>query len=218
MIDWERDAPCQSTADRQIGPDNMKKMLSQNIEQPLICFASKQHLTDPNKKVSSHSAVELHAYVNRACATDHTGTVHDFTWRTEQDFVASQMYFPAHARQVPALRVWKEADKAAARTGRLTEVISTHMVCRLPATDVDVCFGLIGGFAEEHILSLGLIVEAAIHVPIIESPHVHFQISRRQWSADDAFSCSIYHATSFETLAKWRRGWINALSAHANQN
>jgi hypothetical protein len=190
---------------------------SQTFEHPWICFVSKLHLKDPEKNVSSRSAVELHAYANRTRVKGHTGVAHDFK-NAGKDLVASQMYFPPHAHCVPALQVWQEADRAAALTGRPTEVISSHMLCRLPQADTGVWLDMIGSFAGEFIVSQGLICEAAIHVPIDKSVHVHFQVSCRAWSADGAFTTSLWDAKSPETRDKWRLGWVNALATHANEN
>lgn len=190
---------------------------SGGFEEPWICFVSKQHLTDPNKPVSSRSAVELHAYANRTKVTDHTGKIHDFQ-RAKQNHVGSRMYFPEQSRHLEALEIWQEADKAAALTGRPTEIISTHMLCRLPQADPDICFEMIDGFADQFLVPMGLVVEASFHDPVISSKHVHFQISKLPWSEDGVFTNAFYHATSQQTRAGWRRGWVDALKAYANQN
>ncbi len=191
---------------------------TQAFEQPLNCFVSKRHLKDPAQRVSSTSAVQLHAYANRSRVTDHSGMVHDFTPMTKRDFVSSEMYFPVNVPTAPALRVWQAADQAAERTGRATEIISNHMICRLPAASPEIWRAMITCFVEEYLTAMGLIVEATLHNPCNKSPHVHFQISRRRWSADGAFEGAIFHATSAETRARWRRGWINGLAAHAQQS
>lgn len=188
---------------------------TQKFEAPSICFVSAQHLIDPEKNVSSRSAVELHAYANRVLVEGHTGKVHNFR-NAGKDLVASQMYFPPNVSHVSALRVWQEADKAAALTGRITEVISNHMLCRLPTADPDVCFGIIERFANEFFLPMRLIAEASIHAPIDKSPHVHWQIGCREWSADNTFTTPLWDAKSPQTREKWRLGWVSALQAHSN--
>jgi hypothetical protein len=82
-----------------------------DFKRPLICFVSLKHLRDAEKEVSSKSAVELHTYVHRSRATDHTGKVHDFTPMTKQDFVASRMYFPEHARPYKPFRCGRRQTK-----------------------------------------------------------------------------------------------------------
>jgi hypothetical protein len=99
----------------------------------------------------------------------------------------------------------------------LTEIISNHMICRLPAASVDVWLDMIQHYVDEFFVSMGLIIEAAIHQPPAKSPHVHFQTSRRKWLADNTFSDAIYHATSFQTRERWQQGWVAALADYGKR-
>lgn len=185
----------------------------QEYETPLCCFVSKEHLTIPGKRVSSRSAVELHAYSNRAVVLGHTGRRLDYR-RAGKDFAGSRVFIPAGGPEVPALRVWQEADRIAEAQGRVV-IISSHLVCRLPATRPEAWQGMIEHYVGAQMLPMGLIVEAAIHKPALSSPHVHYQISCREWLHSAAFGAPIYNATAAETREKWQRAWIGMMMKHA---
>jgi hypothetical protein len=187
------------------------KPMVNHYEVPLHCYVTKVHLKDPNKPVSSRSAVELHAYANRTRAFDHTGREQNFL-HAGQDFVASRIYFPAGAATVSAAQVWREADKAAESEGQPV-VISNHLVCRLPVADRETCFGLIERFVRSQIVPMGLIAEAAIHRPSNRSPHVHFQISSRIWLPNMTFGQIIHEAWSMKTGRAWKEAWRTELAS-----
>jgi len=124
-------------------------------------------------------------YIHRQHGIDELGPVPD--WSARNDLVDYGRCAPSRANDpvLDGVALWERADRQATAI-RPDEPVCAHAVGSLPAGQDRVAWrNLIEGFAEDHLISQGMVVDWAIHHRVETGdrpeilPHVHMLITTR---------------------------------------
>jgi MobA/MobL family len=144
--------------------------------------ARKTHLT----------AVASFLYINRIAGQDHLGQLPPDYLSKSEDLMATGRRHPVKRVPMPlrsGSQIWADAD--AATRDNLANAAAIHVILSLPDTPQGKWQPMVETFIDDHLVSLGLIVDWAIHAKVDDSgtgwsthPHVHLLCTARRWKLD----------------------------------
>ena len=151
---------------------------------PAIRIISAQHLRPPHAP-PFRSALEAHAYQHRRRLGTGYGQAFDFTFKAG-DVAASALMLPSGPNPFGGSpeAFARAADVAAARLSWPNAMIALMLLGDVDAgTDAASAMLKVRGFAEQHLLPLGLGIDAVMHEPMMvgrpAARHAHCIISCR---------------------------------------
>lgn len=161
----------------------------------------------PERLQTHRTAKASWLYMHRLHGVDDFGPMPD--WSKRNDLVAAGRCAPQRASDpsFDGIALWAQADAHAARF-RPDEPVCAHAVGSLPLNeDLPRWRDLIEGFAEDHLVAQGMVVDWVIHqraetaeLPEI-LPHVHMLITTRAYD------------TSLAECGRIRQTWIRTEKA-----
>lgn len=157
-----------------------------------VCAAGRNDRSASGPYATHYTATASWLYMTRQPGSDRFGPVPD-AYLAKDDLLDTGRFHPEQ-RMPPTLKhgptLWIDADQAAEEGGP-EEVSAIHMVASLPLNiEPDRWRKLVRRFSVDHLVSLGMIVDFAVHAKKSEDggwtvrPHVHLLATARFWRAN----------------------------------
>jgi MobA/MobL family len=139
-----------------------------------------------------HTALASYLYIHRIPGRDHLGQLPPDYLSKSDDLVCTGRRHPL--KGVPVVmrsgpQIWAEAD--AATRDDLAQAAAVHVILTLPNIPQKGWQPLVERFVDDHLVSLGHVVDFAIHAKPDDSgsgwgthPHVHLLCSARRFKSD----------------------------------